>query len=127
MRSVSTRVSNVIVGPKRDIPRAILAPNCANIAAFERSIKSKKKNNASLSKMLRPKFTTLDVNTTLEKIINKPAIPAHKKTIDNIYIYLFKFYISVKHQHHEFAHFQYPCSTYKLLGSMLLRLPLTDD
>lgn len=55
---VSTKVSNVIVGPKSDMPRAIFArtsslflelrANCANIAAFERSIISKKKNNASL-------------------------------------------------------------------------------
>lgn len=55
---VSTKVSNVIVGPKSDMPRAIFArtsslflelkANCAKTAAFERSIISKKKNSASL-------------------------------------------------------------------------------
>lgn len=55
---VSTRVFKVIPGPSRDMPRAMfaltsswfreLSAYCANVAAFVRSIRSRKKNKASL-------------------------------------------------------------------------------
>lgn len=55
---VSTKVSKVIVGPRSDMPRAMFArtsswflefsANCASMAAFDRSMISRKKNSASL-------------------------------------------------------------------------------
>lgn len=60
MTRVSTRVSSVIVGPRRETPRAIfcltssrleeLSASWAKVVAFDRSIKSKKKKRASLEK-----------------------------------------------------------------------------
>lgn len=58
MTSVSTTVSKVIVGPRTDIPLAMLfftsswlealRANSANMAALVRSISNRKKNRASL-------------------------------------------------------------------------------
>lgn len=58
MSNVSTSVSNVIDGPKSDIPRAIFAltsswllelnANCANTPALFRSMSSRKKKRAFL-------------------------------------------------------------------------------
>lgn len=104
MTRVSTIVSKVIVGPKTAIPLAILflisswfealKADWANMAAFDKSISSRKKNNASLKPCkiknkqiwhyltyfksetsIRNKFNTVEVNIKLENTVNNPAIP----------------------------------------------------
>lgn len=104
---VSTIVSKVIVGPIMAMPFAMLfltsslldalSANCASRPVFDRSINSRKKNNASLEFQIQvillagrfvtyfssltsilSTFSTVDVKTKLENTVKRPAIP--KKT-----------------------------------------------